>query len=130
MPDSILDLLVKEGFIVFPTEDDNLIDAERAFFGYRAIHWIREKAREDKDFNLHSYLVALTYYKLGLADLKIEDNELLYRYRGAATGGSQDESLQSVSGDDQPFHKPYENINSDGTINRPFVGREPTEGDE
>jgi len=33
----IKDLLVKEGFVIFPTEDDNIIDAERAFFGQRAI---------------------------------------------------------------------------------------------
>ena len=129
MKRTVYDLLINQGFVLFPVGDDNLISAERAFFAQRAIEWIRSQTKDPK-FNLQAYLVALTYYKLGLADLKIEDNELLYRYRGAATGGSQDESLQSVSGDDQPFHKPYENINSDGTINRPFVGREPTEGDE
>ena len=129
MKRTVYDLLINQGFVLFPVGDDNLISAERAFFAQRAIEWIRSQTKDPK-FNLQAYLVALTYYKLGLADLKIEDNELLYRYRGAATGGSQDESLQSISGDDQPFHKPYENINSDGTINRPFVGREPTEGDE
>ena len=129
MKSTVYDLLINQGFVLFPVGDDNLISAERAFFAQRAIEWIRSQTKDPK-FNLQAYLIALTYYKLGLADLKIEDNELLYRYRGVATGGSQDESLQSVSGDDQPFHKPYENINSDGTINRPFVGREPTEGDE
>ena len=42
----IKDLLVKEGFVIFPTEDDNIIDA-RAFFGHRAIQWIREKNAEE-----------------------------------------------------------------------------------
>ena len=49
----IKDLLVKEGFVIFPTEDDNIIDAERAFFGHRAIQWIREKNAEEENFNLH-----------------------------------------------------------------------------
>ena len=86
---SIKELLIKEGFITFP-ENSNLIEASRAFFGHRAVAWIKEKAVEPK-FDLHAYIVALTYYKLGMADLKFEDDELLYRYNGHRTGETIDE---------------------------------------
>jgi hypothetical protein len=132
MPDDILNLLVKEGFVTFPTEDDNLIDAERAFFGHRAIQWIKKKTKEDKNFNLHSYLVALTYYKLGLADLKIEDNELLYRYRGNITNERADEYSQVNNESFGEFYRPDQppitrkKNKSEGTADE----QESTEGDE
>jgi len=101
--DSVLKLLIKEGFISL--QDDNLINAERAFFGARAIHWIRQNSTKP-GFNLNAYLVALTYYKLGLADMKIEDDELLYRYTGANLGGLADELSEDDTGTDNGFHIP------------------------
>jgi len=104
---SIKELLIKEEFITFP-EDSNIINAERAFFGYRAVAWIREKAIEPK-FDLHAYLVALTYYKLGMADLKLEDGELLYRYNGhKRTGDVIDELSENNSQPLGEFHRPDE----------------------
>ena len=104
---SIKELLIKEEFITFP-EDSNIINAERAFFGYRAVAWIREKAIEPK-FDLHAYLVALTYYKLGMADLKLEDGELLYRYNGhKRTGDAIDELSENNSQPLGEFHRPDE----------------------
>ena len=104
---SIKELLIKEEFITFP-EDSNTINAERAFFGYRAVAWIREKAIEPK-FDLHAYLVALTYYKLGMADLKLEDGELLYRYNGhKRTGDVIDELSENNSQPLGEFHRPDE----------------------
>ena len=100
----IKELLIKEGFITFP-EDSNIISAERAFFGYRAVVWIREKATQPK-FDLHAYLVALTYYKLGMADLKFEDNELLYRYNGYKTGEAIDELSKDNSQPLGEFRRP------------------------
>ncbi len=102
----IKELLIKEGFITFP-EDSNIISAERAFFGYRAVVWIREKATQPK-FDLHAYLVALTYYKLGMADLKFEENELLYRYRGASLKGVEGEFSQDSTQPLPAFHRPDE----------------------
>ena len=132
MPDDILDLLVKEGFITFPTEDDNLIDAERAFFGHRAIQWIKKKTKEDKNFNLHSYLVALTYYKLGLADLKIEDNELLYRYTGNIAGERTNEYSQVNNESFGEFYRPdqYPVSKRAEEPEGPADQQESTEGDE
>ena len=104
---SIKRLLIKEEFITFP-EDSNIINAERSFFGYRAVAWIREKAIEPK-FDLHAYLVALTYYKLGMADLKLEDGELLYRYNGhKRTGDAIDELSENNSQPLGEFHRPDE----------------------
>ena len=102
---SVLDLLLKEGFVSYP-EDSNLIDAERAFMGARAINWIRNSAQEDEDFQVQPYLVALTYYKLGLADLKFQDNELLYRYTGSSVGGLIDEFAENNSKPLGAFHSP------------------------
>ena len=102
---SIVELLIKEGFVSYP-EGTNLVEARRAFTGARAINWIRSAAADDKNFELQPYLVALTYYKLGLADLKFEDNELLYRYTGSPAGGLIDEFTQ---GNPEPlggFHSP------------------------
>jgi len=101
--DSVLRLLITEGFISF--QGDNLINAERAFFGARAIHWIRQNSTKP-GFDLNAYLVALTYYKLGLADMKIEDDELLYRYTGANLGEQADELSEDDTGTDIRFHIP------------------------
>lgn len=132
MSTDIKDLLVKEGFVIFPTEDDNLIDAERAFFGHRAIQWIREKNAKEKNFNLHSYLVALTYYKLGLADLKFEDNELLYRYTGNITSERTNEYSQVNNESFGEFYRPDQYPVSKRTEESegPADQQEPTEGDE
>ena len=132
MSTDIKDLLVKEGFVIFPTEDDNLIDAERAFFGHRAIQWIREKSAKEKNFNLHSYLVALTYYKLGLADLKFEDNELLYRYTGNITSERTNEYSQVNNESFGEFYRPDQYPVSKRTEESegPADQQEPTEGDE
>ena len=132
MSSDIKDLLVKEGFVIFPTEDDNLIDAERAFFGHRAIQWIREKNAKEKNFNLHSYLVALTYYKLGLADLKFEDNELLYRYTGNITSERTNEYSQVNNESFGEFYRPDQYPVSKRTEESegPADQQEPTEGDE
>ena len=100
---SVLELLIKEGFVIF--RDDNLVDAERAFFAARAIDWIRKRAPEP-GFNLQAYLVALTYYKLGMADMKIENNELLYRYKGVYPGGLTNELSETDSELDSGSHRP------------------------
>ena len=128
----IKDLLVKEGFVIFPIEDDNIIDAERAFFGHRAIQWIREKNAEEENFNLHTYLVALTYYKLGLADLKFEDNELLYRYTGNITGERTNEYSQVNNESFGEFYRPdqYPVSKRAEEPEGPADQQEPTEGDE
>ena len=69
---------------------------------------IREKAIEPK-FDLHAYLVALTYYKLRMADLKLEDGELLYRYNGhKRTGDAIDELSENNSQPLGEFHRPDE----------------------
>ena len=103
---SIKELLIKEGFITFP-ENSNLIEASRAFFGHRAVAWIKEKAIEPK-FDLHAYIVALTYYKLGMADLKFEDDELLYRYNGHRTGETIDELSKDNTQPLGEFYRPDE----------------------
>ncbi|HAG29494.1 MAG TPA: hypothetical protein DCL39_08535 [Alteromonas macleodii] len=127
---NIKDLLVKEGFISFPVEDDNIIHAEKAFLGYRVIQWIRQRAAEDKNFNLQSYLVALTYYKLGLAHLKFEDNELLYRYTGNITSENDNEYSQINNKSIDQFHRPDQTLNSDGTISGSSYDQEPPQGHE
>jgi len=116
---NVYQILMSQGFIRFPCDDENVVHAEKAFFGGRVIEWIRERAK-DPDFNLQVYLIALTYFKLDLADLKFKENELLYRYRGINPGGSEDESLQNLSEDDKLFHRPDEVLNSDGTISGPL----------
>ena len=60
------ELLISQGFVRFPDGESNIVQAEKAFLGNRAIEWIQKKATEP-DFNLQAYLVALTYYKLDLA---------------------------------------------------------------
>jgi hypothetical protein len=130
MSDNIKDLLVKEGFISFPAKNDNIIHAEKAFLGYRVVQWIRQRAAEDKNFNLHPYLVALTYYKLGLAHLKFEDNELLYRYTGNIISENDNEHSQVNNKSIGQFHRPDQTLNSDGTISGPSHGREPPQSDE
>ncbi len=104
---SIPELLIAEGFILFP-EDTNLIQAERAFVAARGIKWIRERA-SDPDFNLQSYLVALTYYRLGMAELKFtEENDLVYRYIGVEVEEIVDQLAQSPSRSVGAFHRPDE----------------------
>ena len=127
---SIQDLLVNEGFITF-AEDSNLIQAERAFFGYRAIAWIREKAAKP-EFDLQAYLVALTYYKLGLADLKFEDDELLYRYNGYKTGEAIDELSNDNSKPLSEFHRPDQIAASqkESHIQATYQPPQPSESDE
>ena len=100
-------LLVEQGFIHFPEGESNLIQAKRAFFAARVIEWMREKGT-DPDFNLQAYLVALTYYKLDLADLKFEENELLYRYRGTNLGGVEGEFSEDGVEAPGEFHRPDE----------------------
>ena len=103
---SILELLLKEGFITFE-EDSNLVSADRAFFAHRAIEWIRRKAPEP-GFNLQAYLVALTYYKLGLAEMRLEGDDLLYRYVGPSVGALIDELPEDDSKPLSGFHRPGE----------------------
>lgn len=126
---SVLELLIKEGFIIF--RDDNLVDAERAFFGARAIEWIRKNAPEP-GFNLQAYLVALTYYKLGLADMKIEDNELLYRYRGAMIGDTNADFTETIFESNKGFHRPDEEppVEDEKETGRTDNDTQPTESDE
>ncbi len=104
---SVYTLLVEQGFILFPEDENNLIKAPRAFFAARVVDWMRDKGR-DPDFNLQAYLVALTYYKLGMADLKFEENELLYRYRGASLKGVEGEFSQDSTQPLPAFHRPDE----------------------
>jgi hypothetical protein len=103
---SIYELLVQEGFVLFP-EDENIIQADRAFFAARVIEWIRTRAAEP-DFNLQAYLVALTYYKLGLAEMKFIDKELMYRYRGVDLGGIEGEVYEDPNTVVGAFHRPDE----------------------
>ena len=105
MDRSIYDLLLKQGFIIMPTADDNLIQADKAFFGYRVVEWVRGKSKEP-GFDLQPYLVALTYYKLGMADLKFDEDELLYRYRGVSLEGADGEFSQDTGGTLGPYHRP------------------------
>ena len=105
MKKSVYEVLIEQGFVLFPNEEDNLISAPKAFFGIRAIEWIRNEALKP-EFDLHAYIVALTYYKLGMADLKFEGNELLYRYTGTQFGGTDNESSQDISEANRPFHRP------------------------
>jgi hypothetical protein len=105
MDRSIYDLLLKQGFIIMPTGDDNLIQADKAFFGYRVVEWVRGKSKEP-GFDLQPYLVALTYYKLDMADLKFEENELLYRYRGISLEGVDGEFSQDTNKPLGTYHRP------------------------
>jgi hypothetical protein len=103
----VYELLIEQGFVIFPTGESNIIKAERAFFGARAITWIRDRAINPK-FDLQAYLVALTYYKLGLADLKFEEDELLYRYRGTSLGGVDGEFSKDNPEIVGGYHRPCE----------------------
>ena len=123
------EVLISQGFVRFPEGESNIIYAEKAFFGKRVIDWIRSKAKEPK-FDLQPYLVALTYYKLDLADLKFEENELLYRYRGATIEGADDEFYKDDLKANAKFHRPGDTLNSDGTISRPSYDQKPPQGDE
>ena len=123
------ELLVSQGFVRFPDEESNIIHAGKAFFGSRVIQWIQERATKP-DFNLQAYLVALTYYKLDLADLKFEENELLYRYRGLATEGADDEFYKDDLKATAKFQRPGDTLGSAGTISRPTDGSKPPQGDE
>jgi len=104
----ILKILENDGFIT-RDESSNLIQAEKVFFAVRVIEWIRESST-DPDFNLQSYLVGLTYYKLGLAELKFtEDGDLLYRYTGAqGVGQYVDQMADRNSEQLGEFHRPDE----------------------
>ena len=123
------EILLSQGFVSFPGSDSNIIHAEKAFLGSRAIQWIQKKALE-ADFNLQAHLVALTYYKLDLADLKFEENELLYRYRGISFEGSGDEFNKDNPKVTAKFHRPGDTLNSDGTISGSPYGQKPPQGDE
>ena len=101
------EVLITQGFVRFPDKDSNVIHADKAFFGKRAIQWIQERAIRD-DFNVQAYLVALTYYKLDLADLKFEENELLYRYRGTTLGGVDGKFSKDIAKTLGEFHRPDE----------------------
>jgi len=105
MKSSVYDLLISQGFVLFPDDNDNLISADRAFFAQRVIQWIRSKASDPK-FDLQPYLVSLTYYKLGMADLKFDEDELLYRYRGVNLEGADGEFSQDTGGTLGPYHRP------------------------
>ena len=124
----VLKLLEKEGYI--KDGEDNLVHAEKAFFAARVMKWIRGKAQTDPDFNLQAYLVALTYYKLDLADLKFEENELLYRYRGVAMEAAHDEYNEDDAKVTSKFHRPSDTLNSDGTISGSPYSQKPPQGDE
>ena len=123
------EILISQGFVRFPEGESNVVHAEKAFLGSRAIQWIQSKAT-DPDFNLQAYLVALTYYKLDLADLKFEENELLYRYRGVAMEAAHDEYNQDDTKVTPKFHRPSDTLNSDGTITRSPYNQKPPPGDE
>ncbi len=123
------ELLISQGFVRFPDEESNIIHADKAFFGKRVIQWIKERATKP-DFNLQAYLVALTYYKLDLADLKFEENELLYRYRGLAIEGADDEFYKDDLKTNAKFHRPDKVFNSDGTISGLTNDSKPLQGDE
>jgi len=123
------EILISQGFVRFPEGESNVVHAEKAFLGSRVIQWIQNKAT-DPDFNLQAYLVALTYYKLDLADLKFEENELLYRYRGVAMEGAHDEYNEDDAKITSKFHRPSDTLNSDGTISGSPYGQKPPQGDE
>lgn len=123
------EILVSQGFVRFPEDESNVVYAEKAFLGSRAIQWIQSKAT-DPDFNLQAYLVALTYYKLDLADLKFEENELLYRYRGVAMEAAHDEYNEDDAKVTPKFHRPSDTLNSDGTISGSPYSQKPPQGDE
>ena len=101
------ELLISQGFVRFPDEESYIIHADKAFFGKRVIQWIKERATKP-DFNLQAYLVALTYYKLDLADLKFEENELLYRYTGIQLEGVEHESSQDTNKVPSEYYRPGE----------------------
>ena len=105
MKSSVYELLISQGFVLFPDDTNNLISANRAFFAQRVIQWIRSRASDPK-FDLQSYLVSLSYYKLGLADLKFDEDELLYRYRGISPEGVDGEFSQGTGGTLGPYHRP------------------------
>ena len=123
------EILISQGFVRFPTGESNIVHAEKAFFGKRVIDWIQKKASEP-GFKLQTYLVALTYYKLDLADLKFEKDELLYRYTGVTTEGADDEFYKDVLRATTKYHRPDQILNSDGTIGGPPYDQEPPQGDE
>tara|TARA_R100001510_G_scaffold57214_1_gene64610 strand:+ start:1562 stop:1948 length:387 start_codon:yes stop_codon:yes gene_type:complete len=123
------EILLSQGFVSFPESDSNIINAEKAFFGSRVIQWIQKKAPE-ADFNLQAYLIALTYYKLDLADLKFEENELLYRYRGISFEGAGNEFNKDNPKVTAKFLRPDETLNSDGTVRGSSHVQEPPQGDE
>jgi hypothetical protein len=123
------ELIISQGFVRFPDGESNIIHAEKAFVGKRAIEWIQKKAPEP-DFNLQAYLVALTYYKLDLADLKFEENELLYRYRSLQTESNDDGTTENIDETLGKFYRPDQTISRDGTVTGPPFGEESPQGDE
>jgi len=129
MKSNVYDLLINQGFVLFPDDNDNLISADRAFFAQRVIQWIRSKASDPK-FDLQPYLVSLTYYKLGMADLKFDEDELLYRYRGMSLGGVEGEFSEDNPEVVGEFHRPDQIQNGDGSITGSPYFSEPTKGDE
>jgi hypothetical protein len=121
----ILDILYKDGFIL-AEEDSNLIRADKAFFAVRVIEWIREHAN-DPDFNLQAYLVGLTYYKLGLGELKFtEDGDLFYRYIGVQGVGEYVDKMGDRDSEDLGgFHRPSEPAPEKGTESPADDGESP-----
>jgi len=97
----VVEILIQDGFI---TETDNLIDAEKAFFAARVVQWIRESVDSNPHFNLATYLTMLSYYKLGLADLKFSEDgaRLLYRMR---TGEEVDRVAKTITESSPEFFK-------------------------
>ena len=122
------EVIISQGFVRFPGGESKMIHAEKAFVGKRAIEWIQKKAAEP-DFNLQAYLVALTYYKLDLADLKFEENELLYRHRGLQVESTNDGTIENTYEDLGKFYRPDQTISRDGTVTGPPFGEESPQGD-
>ena len=124
----VLKLLEQEGYIT--DGEDNLVHAEKAFFAARVMRWIRNKVKTEPDFNLQAYLTMLLYYKTDMADLKFDEDELLYRYRGMSLGGVEGEFSQDNPEVVGEFHRPDQIQNGDGSITGSPYFSEPTKGDE
>ena len=77
----VLKLLHDEGYVKYGP--DNMIHAEKAFFGARVMNWIRYKVKTEPGFDLASYLTMLLYYKTDVADLKFSEDgdKIMYRMR-------------------------------------------------
>tara|TARA_Y100000593_G_scaffold2242_1_gene4516 strand:- start:58892 stop:59293 length:402 start_codon:yes stop_codon:yes gene_type:complete len=106
---NIVRILKQDGFVAIK---DNLIDAEKAFFAARVVAWIRECATANKDFNIATYLTMLSYYKLGLADLKFSEDgdKLLYRMKA---GEEVDKVVETITrSSPESFRDPEDDPNN------------------